>query len=75
MPYALIPLIAAVVLAVHHLVISEASRRSKWTVAFVVVTSLAIWRFFPRWTIVALLLQAVVSIYMLMHLNLRRAGL
>ena len=74
MGYAVIPIIASVILAVHHVALAEASRRSKLTVAVVVAVSLVIWRFFPRWLIVATLLQVAVSIYALMHLQLSREG-
>ena len=70
MGYGVIPIIASVILAIHHVTIAEASRRSRLTVALVVTASLVIWRFFPRWIILAMLLQVVVSIYMLIHLQL-----
>ena len=70
MPYALIPLLAAVGLGVRYLALGDASLRSKVIVGAVVVASLAIWWFYPAWMIVATLSQVAVSVFVLLYLKL-----
>ena len=69
MGYGFIPVIASIVLAIHHVLITEASPRSKLVVVTVVVVSLAIGRYYSQWMIVATLMQVVVSIYMLLYMR------
>ncbi len=69
MPYALIPLIAAIVLAFQYVVVTDASVRSKWIVGGIAAASLVIYWRFPRWQLGATLLQVVVSIYVLLYLK------
>ena len=71
MGYGFIPLIASIVLGIHHVAISDASRPSKWTVATVLAASLFIWRYHPRWLVVATLLQVAASVYVLVSMRLR----
>ena len=70
MPYEVIPLIASVALAFHHVAIAEASRRSKIAVAFVVAVSLVIWWNFPGWILLATVLQAAAGIYVLVCIRI-----
>ena len=69
MPYGLIPLIASVALGVRYLAVEEASVGSKGAVASIVAAGLLIWWRYPQWLLVATLLQAVVSIYVLVYLK------
>ncbi len=71
MGYSVIPVIASIVLVLHHVVITDASRWSKLFVATVVAASLAIWRYYPQWLIFATLMQVGASIYMLGYLRVR----
>ena len=71
MGYPFIPLIASIILMLHHVAITDASRPSKVTVVGVVVASLAIWRYAPQWLLLATLLQVAISIYMLVYLRWR----
>jgi hypothetical protein len=70
MGYTVIPLIVSVVLGAHHVFVSEAPRLSKLSVFTVVIASLVVWQYFPRQSVVALLLQVAVSLYMLVYLRL-----
>jgi len=70
MGYGLIPPIASIVLAVHHVVLTEASRWSKGIVLVVVAGSFVIREQYPRWLLAATLLQVAISIYMLIYLKL-----
>ena len=72
MAYEVIPLIASVALAFHHVMIAEASRGSKCVVSLVVAVSLIIWWKYPGWLLLATALQAAVSIYVLVHLKLNQ---
>jgi hypothetical protein len=74
MPYDVIPLIASILLGAYYVLLGEASRRSQVAVAVTVGTALLIWWCFPRWHLVATLLQVAVSIYVLMYLRLNRDG-
>ena len=69
MGYAFIPVIASIILMIHHVVITEASRWSKFTVIGVVVASLVVWQYWPQWLVLATLLQVGISVYMLMYLR------
>jgi hypothetical protein len=69
MPYGLIPLIASIILGIRYLALEEASGRSKVTVATIVAAGLLIWWRYPQWLLVATLLQAAVSIYVLIYLK------
>ena len=70
MPYEVVPLVASIFLGVYHVVVVEASRASKAIVA-VVVTALAyVWLRAPGWLVPATILQAGVSIYVLIHARL-----
>jgi hypothetical protein len=69
MPYGLIPLIASVVLGVRYLAFEEASGGSKVGVATIAAAGLLIWWRYPQWLLVATLLQAAVSIYVLIYLK------
>ncbi len=71
MGYGFIPLIASIVLAVHHVAFTDASRSSKVTIVTVVAASLAIWRYYPQRLVLATLLQVAASIYLLMYLRVR----
>jgi uncharacterized membrane protein YbaN (DUF454 family) len=70
MPYAFIPMVAAILLGIRYLILGEASRRSKLAVVAVVIASLVIWWYFPEWMAVAILLQVAVSIYVLLYFKL-----
>ncbi len=74
MGYAFIPIVVSIFLALQHVGISDASRKSKVTVFAIVLSSLAIWRYFPQWLVFATVLQVVVSIYMLLYLKLREGA-
>jgi hypothetical protein len=67
--YAFIPVVASIILMVHHVAITDASRWSKLVVAVVVIASLAIWRFAPQWLVLATILQVATSVYMLVYLK------
>ncbi len=64
-------MIASIVLAVHHVAITDASRRSKLVIGTAVAASLAIWLYYPKWLVLATLEQVGASIYMLVYLRLR----
>lgn len=70
MPYALIAMLAAMVLGVRYVTLSDASLRSKVVVGAVVAASLVIWLSYPQWMIVAVLLQVAVSLFVLLYLEL-----
>jgi hypothetical protein len=69
MPYGLIPLIASVILGVRYLAHDEASGGSKVALASIVAGGLLIWWRYPQWLLVATLVQAAVSIYVLIYLK------
>ncbi len=71
MGYAVIPIVASIVLMLHHVVATDASSKSKWFVAIVVVASMAVWRFFPQWIVLATLTQVAASVYMLVYLKVQ----
>ena len=73
MGYGAIAPIAAIVLALHHVVFTDASIRSKLIVAMVVATSFAVGKFLPEWAIAATLMQIAASVYMLVYLKLRES--
>ncbi len=73
MGYVVIPLVASIILVIHHVALTDASRWSKSIVASVVVVTLVVWNSFPQWLIVATLLQSAVSVYMLVYLKVRDA--
>lgn len=72
LPYGLITLVASVALAVHHVAIADASRRSKLAVSAVVVAALFIWwNYFQwQWRVLAIVLQVSVSVYALVYLKM-----
>lgn len=72
LPYGLMTLVAAFALAVHHVVITDASRLSKLAVSLAVVVSLAIWWncWQWQWRVVLIVLTAAVSVYTLTYLKL-----
>ena len=70
MGYGVIPIIAAILLAIHHVVVTDASRTSKIVMTVTVVVSLVIWQYYPRRILFATLLQVTASIYMLVYLRL-----
>lgn len=72
MPYGLIPLIGSIALAIYFLMLDDTTLRARIAVAGVVTFSLVLWWNFPRWSLLATLLQVVVGIYVLLHLRLRR---
>jgi hypothetical protein len=67
MPYGLIPLIASVLLGVYHAAVSDAPALSKWIVSVLVAGALLIWWRLPVWALGASILQAAVSIYVLIY--------
>jgi hypothetical protein len=69
MPYGLIPLIASVILGVRYLALAETSGGSKVAVASIVAAGLLIWWRYPQWLLIATLVQAAVSIYVLIYLK------
>ena len=71
MGYGFIPLIASIVLLLHHIALTDASRRSKSVVATAVGASLVVWQYYPRWLIFATVVQAGASVYMLIYLKLQ----
>jgi len=68
-PYALILLAASVLLGAYYVTFVEASRGSKGVVGATVVTALAIWWWYPQGFLVSTLLQAGVSVYVLLYLK------
>jgi uncharacterized membrane protein len=72
LPYGLLGLVASVVLALHHVAITDASRRSKLAVSIVVAASLAIWWNYYQWQwrVLVIVLQVSVSIYTLVYLKM-----
>jgi hypothetical protein len=60
---------ASVVLGVRYLALEDASGKSKVAVASIVAAGLLIWWRYPQWLLVATLLQAAVSIYVLVYLK------
>lgn len=74
MGYALIPVIASIILLIHHVAATDASRLSKLVLTIVVLASLAIWKYFPRWLVAATVLQSAASVYMLVYLKVQAAG-
>lgn len=71
MGYVFIPLVASIVLALHHVAFTDASRWSKLALATIVLASLAIWRYYPRWMVIATVVQVGASVYMLLYLKLQ----
>ena len=69
MPYGLIALLASAVLGVRYLADEDASTGSKVAVAAFVAAGLLIWWRYPQWLLVATLVQAAVSIYVLIFLK------
>ena len=71
LPYSLLTLVAAIALAVHHVVITEASRLSKLAVTIAVVAALAIWWncWQWQWRVTMIGLTAAVSVYTLTYLK------
>ncbi len=74
MGYTLIPLLAAIGLGFHFVVITQAPTRPKAIVAAVVALSLVLRFQFPRWTLLAILLQVAASIYVILYLKLHPYG-
>jgi hypothetical protein len=72
--YSLIPLLAAIALGFHFVVIVDASPRSKAIIGGMVVLSLVLFFRIPRYLVVATLLQVAASIYVLVYLKLRPWG-
>jgi hypothetical protein len=66
-PYGLVAPIVAVVLAILHVALTDASRASRGCVVVVVALSLLLPRLLPRWSLLATLLQVGVSVYMLLY--------
>jgi hypothetical protein len=71
LPYGLLGLVASVVLALHHVAMTEASRRSKLAVSIVVAGSWAIWWNYYQWQwrVLVIVLQVSVSVYTLVYLK------
>ena len=74
MGYELIPFMTALILGIHHALDTSASRRSRAMVGVIVAVSLVLWWRYPRLFILALLLQAGVSIYVLLYIKLTQAS-
>jgi len=72
MGYVSIPLVVCIVLLIHHVAATEASRRSKLLVTVLVAVSIMIGRFFPHWSLLSMLTQVGAGIYMLVWLKIRR---
>jgi hypothetical protein len=70
MPYALIAMVAAILLGIRYLILGDASLRSKIVVVAVVLASLVIWWYFPQWMVLAIFLQVGVSLFVLLYLRL-----
>ena len=69
LPYPLISLVASLILGVWYVALADASRRSKVVVSAVVVAGLILgWRY-PRWILIAILLQVAVSLYVLIYVK------
>ena len=64
MGYGLIPLVASIALGIHHVLVTDASTRSKASVSVIVITSLVIWFGFPKWMVWATVLQSSVGVYL-----------
>jgi hypothetical protein len=69
MPYGLVLLIAAPVLAFRYATCKEASSRSKRLVVGLIVASFLVVEYLPAWYLAATLLQLAVSIYVLLYLK------
>ena len=69
MPYALIAMLAAIILGGRYVFLGEVSLRSKIAVAAAVLASLVIWWYYPQWMIVAIMLQVGVSFFVLLYLK------
>lgn len=69
-PYALILLIAALILGIRYIVATEASGRSKILIATLIVLSVILFLRFPQLIVLALIIQAGVSVYALVYFKL-----
>jgi len=67
MPYGLLILILCIGLTYHYVNVAKASTRSKTIVGCLTVSSLLIPWLRPRWSLLALALQVVVSAYVLLY--------
>ncbi len=67
MGYELIPLVVSILLMVRHVAFEEAALGSKVMVGAVVIASLAIGHYSPRWFPLAISLQSAISIYLLIY--------
>lgn len=72
MPYALIGLVGSLALAVYYVVAADATRRSKCLIAIAECASLVMWLRYPTAEVFAILLQAVVSVYVLIFIRMNR---
>jgi len=69
LPYGLILLVASVALALHHVAMTDAPRRSKMAVFIIVAASLVIWWNYTQWQwrVLVMVLQVTISVYALAH--------
>jgi predicted ferric reductase len=58
MGYAIVPIIASIVLVLHHIILTHASRWSKLVLAIVVAASILIWWYSAQWILFAILMQS-----------------
>lgn len=73
MAYGVIPIIASIILVIHHIALSDAPRGSKLSVGIAVAASLVIWQYYPRWLIFATLIQVGASVYMLVYMKVEKS--
>jgi len=71
-PYFYIPLISSLILRLVYATNAEASSRSRLIVSVIVAVSAAIWWWYSQWLLLATLLQAGVSIYVLLYLKVHK---
>lgn len=72
MPYALIGLVGSLALAGYYVAMADATRRSKCLIAIAECASLVVWFRFSKAMVAATLLQAVVSVYVLIFIRVNR---
>ena len=70
MPYHVIAVVAAVFLGILYLANPDASLRSKLAVVTLVAASLIVGGWYPRWLVVATVVQSGVGVYVLLFLKL-----
>ena len=72
MPYVVIGLVASLALATYYVTLAESSFRSKCVIAIAECASLVVWFRYSKAMVAAILLQAVVSVYVLIFIKVNR---